>query len=85
MSTIDHMCATLGDPATPLVLPQVTAWADEELIGTQRILAEVRRRVDAVSAVIAGEIAHRSRRELGRTGLAATRGVRSAEELIATV
>ncbi|MFT4029160.1 MAG: DUF222 domain-containing protein [Protaetiibacter sp.] len=85
MPIIDHLYATLGDPAAPLVLPRVTAWADDELIGTQRILAQLRRRVEAVSAVVAGEIAHRSRRELGHTGLAASQGVRSAEELIATV
>jgi hypothetical protein len=41
--------------------------------------------LEATAAVVAGEIAHRSRRELGHSGLAATRGVRTAEDLIATV
>ena len=45
-------------------------------------LALARRRLDAVAAAVAGEIAHRSRRELGHTGLAASRGQRSAEGLI---
>ncbi|MFT4285333.1 MAG: DUF222 domain-containing protein, partial [Protaetiibacter sp.] len=56
-----------------------------ELLEGQRAVAEVRRRVEAVAAVFAGEIAHRSRRELGHTGLAQANGLRSAEDLIAKV
>ena len=55
---------------------------DDELIGTQRRLAERRRVLDASSSIIAAEIAHRSRRELGYDGLAQRRGARTAEALV---
>jgi hypothetical protein len=77
--------AILGDPVTPFAVPEVTGFADAELLEGQRALAELRRRVDAVAAAFAGEIAHRSRRELGHAGLAQSNGVRSAEDLIAKV
>src|SRR5690606_19995596 len=48
----------------------------------QRAVAEVRRRVETQAAVVAAEIAHRSRRELGHAGLAAANGQRTAEGLI---
>ena len=85
MASIPSFLAALGDPETPFVVPVVAGFADAELLDGQRAVAELRRRVEAVAAVFAGEIAHRSRRELGRTGLAATQGVRSAEDLIAKV
>jgi hypothetical protein len=77
--------AALGDAATPFAVPEVAGFADAELLEGQRAVAELRRRVDAVAAAFAGEIAHRSRRELGHTGLAQSNGVRSAEDLIAKV
>ena len=85
MASIPPFLAGLGDPETPFTVPVVAGYADAELLEGQRQLAELRRRVETVAAAFAGEIAHRSRRELGRTGLAATEGVRSAEELIAKV
>jgi hypothetical protein len=77
--------ATLGDAATPFAVPEVAGFTDAELLGGQRAVAELRRRVDAVAAAFAGEIAHRSRRELGHAGLAQSNGLRSAEDLIAKV
>ncbi|MFT4028460.1 MAG: DUF222 domain-containing protein [Protaetiibacter sp.] len=85
MSSIRTFLAALGDPATVFTVPEVAGLADAELLDGQRAVAELRRRVDAVAAAFAGEIAHRSRRELGHTGLAATHGVRSAGDLIAKV
>lgn len=85
MPPITAYLATLGDPATPFAVPEVAGFADAELLDGQRALAELRRRVDAVAAALAGEIAHRSRRELGHAGLAQSNGERSAEDLIARV
>ena len=55
---------------------------DDQLIDAQRRVAEQRRLLDASAAVLAAEIDHRSRRELGHSGLAQRRGARSAEVLI---
>jgi len=81
----DDLLAAIGDTASPLAMPPVARLSDAELLDGQRRLAELRRRVDALAAGFAGEIAHRSRRELGHGGLAATRGVRTAEDLVAAV
>jgi len=85
MPSIHHLIASLGDTATVFTVPEVAGLADAELLDGQRALAELRRRVEAVAAVFAGEIAHRSRRELGHAGLAQANGLRSAEDLIAKV
>ena len=62
-----------------------TALTDDELIEAQRSVGEQRRLVDASAAILAAEIQHRSRRELGHGGLAQRRGARSAEVLIQQV
>src|SRR5690606_31905834 len=49
---------------------------------TQRELAELRRLIDSRSSVIAGEVAYRSRRELGYSGLARREGFGSADKLV---
>ncbi|AYF98647.1 HNH endonuclease signature motif containing protein [Protaetiibacter intestinalis] len=82
MASITDTLARLGDVSTPFTAPAVGSLRDEELLTAQRALAEVRRRLDAVSTAIAGEIAHRSRRELGHSGLAQSQGQRTAEGLI---
>lgn len=58
---------------------------DNLLLEAQSNLAAIRRHVDAASAIVAGQIAHRSRRELGYSGLAQSRGARTPELLIQTV
>jgi hypothetical protein len=85
MPSFPSYLAGLGDAATPFAVPEVAGLADAELLDGQRAVAELRRRVDAVAAAFAGEIAHRSRRELGHSGLAQSNGLRSAEDLIAKV
>lgn len=60
----------------------VSALSDDALIDLQRALAADRRRIDAHSAVVAAEIAHRSRHELGYRGLAQKRGMRTPEALV---
>lgn len=60
----------------------ITSLSDDALLAEQNALAAERRRVDARLAVVAGEIARRSRRDLGIRGLAVRKGARSPEELI---
>ncbi len=82
MTPLADFLASLGDLSAPPALPETRALRDDELLESQRVLAEVQRRVSAATAAIAGEISFRSRRELGHDGLAAQNGERSAEGLI---
>jgi hypothetical protein len=66
-------------------MPDVSAIAalpDARVMQLQAELAGLRRRVDAASAVVAGELARRSRFELGYAGLAQRTGARRAEKLV---
>ncbi len=68
-----------------VVLPSVeglASLADDALIEVQRQAGAARRRVDAVNAAIAGEIARRSDRALGHQGLAARLGAATPEAAI---
>src|SRR5690606_26563617 len=82
MASFTDTLTHLGDLSVPFAPTPAVSLADAELLQAQRSLAEVQRRVQSQAAVLAAEIAHRSRRELGHSGLAATQGRRSAEELI---
>ncbi len=77
--------AALAESVTAFVSPDPTVLSDTALLDAQRVLASVRRRVDAHAAVIAAEIAHRSRRELGYDGLAQRHGARTPEALVQRV
>ena len=82
--------AALGAVGSEGVLLSFTSAAaaamdDDALIAAQRSVAEQRRLIDASAAILAAEIKHRSRRELGHGGLAQRRGARSAEVLIQQV
>jgi hypothetical protein len=57
---------------------------DSALLAVNRLAAQVKRTTDAIVAVTAGEVAHRSTRELGQSGLAQRQGFRSPEEFIKT-
>jgi hypothetical protein len=74
--------ASLVDSSTRFAAPDSGGLSDDGLMQTQRTLAEIRRRVDAWSASVAAEIAHRSRHELGDTGLARRLGARTPELLV---
>lgn len=63
-------------------LTDVRELEDGVLLASQRELSELRRVVDARSSLVAGEIAYRSRRELGYAGLAQSQGFQSAEKLV---
>ena len=82
MPTFTDTLARLGDLSVSFAPAPVVALDDEGLLAAQRSVAELRRRVETQAAVVAAEIAHRSRRELGHTGLAAANGLRTPEELI---
>lgn len=68
-----------------LVLPTdaaVEALADAELLDAAVLVAQISRQLDVVTARCAGQIARRSRRELGDAGLAAQQGHLNAESLL---
>jgi hypothetical protein len=68
-----------------LLLPDtahVAALSDEQVLAGQQQIAEIRRRVDAVAAVFAGELARRSVPELGKDGLARREGLRTPVKLV---
>ena len=68
--------------AIPDDLGSVKGLDDHALLETQRGLADLRRVIDARSSVFAGEVAFRSRRDLGYSGLAQREGFQSAEKLV---
>ncbi len=82
MSSITAILAQLGEPADAFAPLPVRSMGDAQLLQTQRSLADARRRIDSWAATVAGEIAHRLRRELGHGGLAQSHGQRTAEGLI---
>jgi hypothetical protein len=69
----------------PVALPRPAAVRAMDDAAVLRLLTELEafgRRIDALRAALAGEVAERSRRELGREGLAARLGCRNAVELV---
>ena len=60
----------------------VSSLSDSDLLRIQRELSDLARGLGASTAVVAGEIGHRSRRELGYAGLAQREGFRTPEALI---
>ncbi|HEY4225567.1 MAG TPA: DUF222 domain-containing protein [Pseudolysinimonas sp.] len=77
--------ARLGDVSVAFIPPSAGSLSDDSLLESQRVVAEIRRRADAAAAVLAAEVAHRSRRELGYGGLATRLGARTPELLVARV
>jgi hypothetical protein len=63
---------------------EVQAADDAALVALSRLAAHAKHLVEAHLALIAGEIAARSTRELGHSGLAQREGFRNAEELLKT-
>jgi hypothetical protein len=60
----------------------VDTLSDPDLLRIQRELSDLARELGASAAVVAGEIGHRSRRELGFSGLAQREGFRTPEALV---
>ncbi|WP_448811184.1 DUF222 domain-containing protein [Agromyces bauzanensis] len=71
--------------AEALDFDAASAWSDDELLLTAAALEAVGRVVDAHRAALAGEVAERSRIELGEQRLSTRRGCRSAAELLERV
>lgn len=70
---------------TTIVLPKVDdlrAVTDAELTALLDQIGFARRSVDAIAVALAGEVARRSSRDLGHTGLAARNGLNTPEKLI---
>ena len=77
------LAVVLSATATlPTRIDAVRPLTDDDLLGSQRTLADARRALDAAASLVAGEISHRSRRELGYDGLAQRSGFRTAEKLV---
>lgn len=73
------------DTSSVVVLPDISslsAVSDDELLELQRESGSARRRVDAVVAAISGELARRSDRSLGHSGLAARTGAATPEKAV---
>lgn len=73
---IARLGASLGD---------FEALSDDELIAAERLIGQHRSAVDTYSSWVAGQLAHRSRRELGYTGLAISKGFTSPQALIQSI
>lgn len=71
--------------AEVLRFDDASRWADDELLTTAGALEALGRLVDAHRAAFAGEVAERSRVELGDARLSTRRGCRSAVELVERV
>jgi hypothetical protein len=83
MLLFEYVATAVG--AAKLVPTDVAPYArlsDEELVRLQADLAELRHLIDARAAIAAGEIARRSGRELGFSGLAQRAGHRTPEALV---
>ncbi len=77
------LAVVLSATATlPTRVDAVRPLTDDDLLGSQRTLADARHALDAAASLVAGEISHRSRRELGYDGLAQRSGFRTAEKLV---
>lgn len=79
------MAATSVLSEATVTAASVAAFDDASLVALQSAVSMHRRALDAVASLAAGEIARRSRRDLGHAGLAQSRGFRSAEEFIQSV
>jgi hypothetical protein len=77
--------SALADTSVTFAPAPVRPLDDEALIEALRMLEEIRRRVDAAAAIVAAEIDHRSRRELGYDGLAQRLGARTPQALVQQV
>jgi hypothetical protein len=85
MTPSNTLLTLLADVTVAFEAPTVaavSALGEPELLGLQRTLAEVRRRVDTASAAVAAEVARRSHFSLGHDGLAQRLGARTPQALV---
>ena len=79
---LEHLRSAL---AAALRFDEASGWSDDELLANTAALEALGRLVDAHRAACAGEVAERSRVELGDQRLSTRRGCRSAVELLERV
>ena len=80
LASLEALAATLPSDSVPF-----GTLSDSELIGVPAAVARLQRRLDATAAMAAGEIARRSRTDLGYDGLAQRSGYRTPTGLIQKV
>jgi hypothetical protein len=88
MSDLTASVATLVASATACaeaVRAGASGLTDEKLIASQRELGAATRLIEVAASFLAAEVAHRSRRELGHTGLAQRLGARTPQSLVQSV
>ena len=79
-TALDAAFAAVAD--IPDDMATAKAFDDRALVGAQSRLGQLKRQIDSRSALLAGEISFRSRRDLGYRGLAQKEGFQTAEKLI---
>ena len=80
---LEHLATVVAElERAPLDSEMLRALNDGDLLSLTDLGAHARRLLDARTALIAGEIARRSRPELAQAGLAQRLGHRTAEELV---
>ena len=79
-ASLDAVASSTAD--LPRDVSAVRPLGDDALLAVQRMLADARRAIDACASLVAGEVKHRSRHELGYTGLAQRTGFRTPEALV---
>lgn len=80
--SLEHLRSAFG---AALPFDAASGWSDHELLTNTAALEALGRLVDAHRAAAAGEVAERSRVELGDQRLSTRRGCRSAAELVERV
>ncbi len=80
---LDAIAASVDVAASvPTTVGEYRQLSEAELADVCRLSTELHRISQTVNAVVAGEIAHRSRPELGSNGLAQRHGHRTPEEMV---
>jgi hypothetical protein len=72
----------IADVSIAFAPPPIAALPDRDLMDALGDLGEIKRRADAVAAIVSAELKRRSRPELGHQGLAQGLGLRTGEKLV---
>ncbi len=82
-SPLEHLATVVAElERAPIAASDLAVLGDDDLLSLTDLGAHARRLVDARTALIAGELARRSRPELAHEGLAQRLGHRTVEELV---
>ncbi len=72
----------IADVSVAFAPPPIAALPDRDLMDALDDLGEIKRRADAVAAIVSAELERRSRPELGHNGLAQRLGLRTGAKLV---